>query len=81
VATTGADDNGMLTWEAPLDGSALDLTTRTVQRPSGGGSWARPLSWIALVALVAWIVAAAAGIVYVARARRARAERRRSVVR
>jgi hypothetical protein len=81
VETTGSPEDGMLRWDAPLDGSALDLTTRTVQSPSGGGSWARPLSWIALVALVAWAITATAGIVYVARARRARAARGRTALR
>jgi hypothetical protein len=81
VETTGSPEDGMLRWDAPLDGSALDLTTRTVQSPSGGGSWARPLSWLALVALVAWAITATAGIVYVARARRARAARGRTALR
>jgi hypothetical protein len=81
VETTGSPEDGMLRWDAPLDGSALDLTTRTEQSSSGGGSWARPLSWIALVALVAWAITATAGIVYVARARRARAARGRTALR
>ena len=67
-----------LVWEAPLDGTATAVTARTVQRPSSGG-WAGVVSTIALVLLVLWIVASAAFIVSVARARsrRARARRRR----
>jgi hypothetical protein len=75
--TTGEDVEGVLTWDAPLDGTALDVTTRTVERPADGGGWARTLSTIALVLLVVWLVVAAAFIVSVARARSRRARARR----
>jgi len=74
--TTGQDVEGILTWEAPLDGTALAVTTRTVDRPAGGG-WADAVSTIALVLLVLWLVVAAAFIVSVARARSRRAKARR----
>ena len=75
-ATTGDSNDGALQWEAPLDGSAQDLATRAVQRSAGGGSWARPLSWLVLAALVAWVGLAAVFVAYVVRARRSRARRR-----
>lgn len=75
--TTGQDVDGVLTWEAPLDGTALDVTTRTVERPDDGGGWASALATIALVLLVLWLVVAAAFIVSVARARSRRAKARR----
>lgn len=74
-ATTGESRDGALQWEAPLDGTIEDLATRAVQRPASGGSWARPLSWLALVALVVWIGFAAALLIAVVRARRARSRR------
>jgi hypothetical protein len=70
--TTGERSDGALEWEAPLDGSALDLATRTVQRPASGGSWARPVSVAALVLLLAWVAAVGAFVVSVARVRRRR---------
>ena len=36
--TTGTEVDGVLEWSAQLDGSTLDLTTRTVQKP--GPTWA-----------------------------------------
>ncbi len=72
--TTGTDVEGVLEWSAPLDGSALDLTTRTVQRP--GPTWASILSVTALVLLGVWVVLAGAFLVSVARVRRRRARRR-----
>ena len=75
--TTGQDNDGTLTWEAPLDGTALAVTTRTVDRPATGGGWAGTVTTIALVLLVGWLVVAAAVIVSVARARSRRAKARR----
>ena len=72
--TTGTDVEGVLEWSAPLDGSALDLTTSTVQRP--GPTWASILSVTALVLLGVWLVLAGAFLVSVARVRRRRARRR-----
>ena len=72
--TTGTDIDGVLEWSAPLDGSALDLTTRTVQRPAP--TWASVLSVTALVLLAVWVVLAAAFLLSVARVRRRRAKRR-----
>lgn len=75
-STTGRSEGGALQWDARLDGSTQDLATRTVQRPTRGGSWARPLSWVALAALVVWVLLAVAFIAHVVRVRRARARRR-----
>ena len=52
-AETGTEvGDGVIEWTAPLDGSAVNLYTATVQRPAGsGGAWAAPLSTAALIAL------------------------------
>jgi hypothetical protein len=76
VETTGEHASGGLEWDAPLDGSNLDVLARTEQRPPPGGSWARPLASISLVLLVAWIALSVAAIVVIARARRRRQLRR-----
>ena len=70
--TTGERLDGRLQWDAPLDGSSVDVATSTVQRPASGGSWARPVSVLALVALLGWLVVAGAFMVSVARVRRRR---------
>jgi hypothetical protein len=74
--TTAQRRDGALEWEAPLDGSSVDLATTTVQRPARGGSWARPLSVLALVLLLGWLVVAGVFMVSVARVRRRRRARR-----
>lgn len=70
-AETGTEvDDGVIEWTAPLDGTSVNLYTATVQRPaSEGGAWAGPLSTAALVALIVWVVLAAAFIAFVAIAR------------
>ena len=73
--TTGDERDGRIEWTAPLDGSSTDLASRTVQRPSSGSSWARPLSILALLLLVAWVVVAAWVLVHVTNARRRRRPR------
>jgi hypothetical protein len=73
---------GVIEWNAPLDGSSVDLLTQTVQRPAGSGnSWARPLSNVAFVLLLGWIVISVAFIVFVAVARRNKRHRRESGLR
>lgn len=77
-SATGTEvGNDVIEWTAPLDGTAVDLLTQTVQRPAGSGnSWAKPLSTIAFVLLVVWVVLAAAFITFVAIARRSKRRRR-----
>lgn len=76
-AETGVDvGDGVVEWEAPLDGTTVNLYIETVQRPGGTNGWAGPVSTIALVALVAWIVVATIFIAFVALARRAKRRRR-----
>lgn len=77
-AETGTDiGDGVVEWVAPLDGSSVNLYIATVQRPaSEGNSWAGPLATISFVALIAWIVVAAAFIAVVAIARRNKRRRR-----
>jgi hypothetical protein len=74
-------DDGRLEWIVPLDGSIREVSGRTEQAPSAGGSWARPLSIVALIALIAWVVFMTLfiGFVTVARWRRSRGYRRRTL--
>jgi len=73
---------GVIEWTAPLDGTSVPLLTQTVQRPEGsGGSWARPLSNIAFVLLVVWLVLSVAFIVFVTVARRSKRRRRERALR
>jgi hypothetical protein len=74
--TTGDEQDGRLQWTSPLDGSSTDLATRTVQRPSSDSAWAGPLSVLALVLLVVWVVAAGLFIAHVTNERRRRQARR-----
>lgn len=70
-------DQGFIEWQAPLDGTAVSLRTQTVQRPASAvDEWAGPVSTVALVLLIVWLVVATAFIVFVAVAR-ARKRRRR----
>ena len=82
-AETGTEvAGGVIEWQAPLDGTRVDLYTATVQRPPGaGGAWAAPLSTAALVALVIWVVLAAGFIAFVAIARRRKRSRREQALR
>lgn len=82
-AETGTEvDGGVIEWQAPLDGTSVNLYTATVQRPAGtGGAWAGPLSTAALIALVVWLVVAAAFIAFVAVARRKKRSRREHALR
>ena len=72
--------DGRLEWNVPLDGVPLELSARTEQAPAAGGSWARPLSIVALVLLIGWVVFMSIFIVYVtlARWRRSRRYQRRA---
>lgn len=78
VASEGVEiSDGVIEWEAPLDGSTASLLVQTVQRPPGSGnSWAGPLSSLAFVLLVVWVVAATAFIAFVAYARHNKRRRR-----
>lgn len=73
-------DDGRIEWTIPFDTAPLELSGRSQQAPSEGGSWARPLSIAALVALVAWVVFMTVfiGFVAVARSRRAHRYKRRA---
>ncbi len=69
--------DGVIEWKAPLDGTSVDLLTQTVQRPAGSGnSWAEPVSNVAFVLFIGWIVISVAFIVFVAVARRRKRRRR-----
>lgn len=62
-------EDGTLQWTIPLDGEILEASARTEQAPSGGGAWARPVAWLALIALIAWLAFMTVFIGYVALAR------------
>jgi hypothetical protein len=75
-------DDGVIEWEAALDGTATSLYISTVQRPaSAANTWAGPLSTGALIALIVWVTFAVAFIVFVIVARRAKRRRRSQALR
>lgn len=65
-----------LEWRAPMDGTILDWRAVSVQSPGDGRWWARPLSVVALVLLVAWVAVMTLFIGYVVWARWQRTHRR-----
>jgi hypothetical protein len=73
---TELGDN-QLEWQAPTDGTILDMRAVSVQSPGDDRWWARPLSIVALVALVAWVAFMTLFIGYVVWARWQRTRRRR----
>jgi hypothetical protein len=62
-------------WSVPIDGTSADLAATGSLAQGSSGAWGT-LSTAALFALVLWVVAATAFIIFVARARRARSRRR-----
>jgi hypothetical protein len=62
-------------WSAPLDGSVADVTARSVLSEGGGGGWAGPVSTLALVLLIAWLIVGIALAVLIVRARSRRRHR------
>ncbi len=77
TATNGTRlEDGRYEWVVPMDGTILDWRALSVQSPGDDRWWARPLSVVALVLLVAWIVFMVVFIAYVALARWRRARRR-----
>jgi hypothetical protein len=74
--------DGVIEWQAALDGTEVSLFTQTVQQPaSAGNTWAKPLSSLALVLLILWVVLAASFIAFVALARRSKRRRREQALR
>lgn len=74
--------DGVIEWQARLDGTSTRLLTTTVQpAPGSGSSWAQPLATVAWVLLVVWVVLAALVIGFVAVARRSKRRRRRRALR
>lgn len=74
-STTGREEAGGLMWDAPLDGSSVDVATTTIQRADEGASWAGPLSWLALALLVTWLALVVVVVLATVRARRRRRQR------
>jgi hypothetical protein len=74
--------DGVIEWRAALDGTPVSLFTQTVQQPaSAGNSWAKPLSSLALVMLIVWMLVAVAFIAFVTMARRSKRRRREQALR
>jgi hypothetical protein len=82
-AETGVEvGDDTIEWDAPLDGTAMNVRVQTVQRPAGeGATWAEPVATIALIALVAWLALATAFVIFVAVARRKKRRRREARLR
>jgi hypothetical protein len=78
-SATGTVDGGSVSWIVPLDGSQLDLATNAVDDHSTEKIWGIASS-AALIGLVIWCALAIAFIVWVARQRKRRAQRRSSRV-
>lgn len=76
AATTGTTgEDGRVRWSVPLDGPLIDLATTSSVSLAKGGLW-RVLPYLALAALVLWVLAATALIWRMVAARRAPAHRR-----
>jgi hypothetical protein len=75
TSATGTVQDGRVSWVVPLDGSQLDLSTSALDDHGTARIWGIA-STVALIALVAWCVVAALFIVWVARQRQRRAQRR-----
>lgn len=72
-------DDERLEWVIPLDGEIIEWRAVSVQAPGEDRWWARPLSIVALVALIAWVgfMIVFIGYVTAARYRRARGYKKR----
>lgn len=68
-------DDGTLVWQIPLDGiTVLEVSALSEQAPAEGNQWARPVSIVALIALLAWVGFMTIFILYVVAARYRRAK-------
>lgn len=84
ITSTGTTADGATTWVVPIGGAPVDVrAAATASESAGGGaggggsSWFwSAVKWLAIIALVVWLVAAAAFILYVAQVRKRRARRR-----
>jgi hypothetical protein len=72
--TSGSIDGNTVEWVVPMDDSVENLRAESKQSPGDDRWWARPLSIVALIALVVWVAFMVLFIGYVtfARWRRAR---------
>jgi hypothetical protein len=75
--SNGDTRDGAVVWSAPLDGSSIDVSARSVLRAGGGGGsgWAAPLGTVALGLLIAWLIIGVVLVVLVVRARGRRRNR------
>jgi hypothetical protein len=72
TAANGGRDDGVVSWDVPLDGATQPVELVSVQAAPEQNTWAGPLSTAALVALVAWLAVAVVFVGYVIVARRRR---------
>jgi hypothetical protein len=73
--TSGDRRDGAVVWSAPLDGSVAQVTATSVLSEGSGGGWAGPVSTVALVLLIAWLIVGITLAVLVIRARSRRRNR------
>jgi hypothetical protein len=73
--SNGDTRDGAVVWTAPLDGSSLDVSARSVLRAGGDSGWAGPLGTVALVLLIVWLIVGIVLVVLVVRARNRRRNR------
>ena len=74
--SNGDTRDGAVVWSAPLDGSSIDVSARSVLRVGSGSSgWAGPLGTVALMLLIAWLIIGIVLVVLVVRARSRRRNR------
>jgi hypothetical protein len=74
--STGDSRDGAVVWSAPLDGSSIDVSAKSVLRAGGADSgWAGPVGTVALVLLIAWLIVGVVLVVLVVRARSRRRNR------
>jgi hypothetical protein len=66
-------EDGTIEWVVPMDDSVENLRAEAKQSPGDDRWWARPLSIVALIALIAWVGFMVCFITYVAIARWRRA--------
>jgi hypothetical protein len=68
---------GVLSWVAPSDSSAVDVSASTLLRESEPPGWARPVATLALLGLIIWLILSVLFIGFVINAQRRRIRQRR----
>ncbi len=68
---------GVLSWVAPADSSAIEVSASTLVRDSEPPGWARPVATLALLGLIIWLILSMLFIAVVINAQRRRIRQRR----